>query len=613
MNKQVQKQSHDRSAGAKSERSNGQGVLEISDRISLPADAVTQTLACIGRKGAGKTYLATKLAEEMLTLPAQIVVIDPVGTWWGLRVAADGKTAGKEIFIAGGDHADVPILPDSGARFARLVVEKSVSIVMDVSGFRQGERKRFAADFAEEFFHLKKSQRSAVHLFVEEAQLFAPQRTGPEEARMLGAFENIIRLGRNYGIGATLISQRPQSVNKEVLSQVECLCVLQVNGTHERKALEEWVQEAGADRKLVGELPGLSRGEGFVWSPSWLRIFERVRFGAKVTFDASATPEVGRKAVAARLTSVDVEALKIDLQEVISKAEKDDPRALRSKIRELELKLQQMPAVTVPLKPDPAAIQKIVLSEMEETGKGIAIELQNLIESTEQGLDRLRNMAERLTNPREWTKVRTELQPERLISDIRLIAPQKPTETPRSGLTRDLSIKRPYTTHPGTGGPIAKPQQRILNRLAELLAATGAGAVPKAQLAAWSEYSPTGGGFNNYLGQLRSAGMIEYPANGTVTLSQAGRALAEPDEVPDTNAAMLERAERVLGGSEAKLLRLVASEWPRDISKDELANDAGFSANGGGFNNYLGHMRTLGFIDYPLRGRVKASDWLFVQ
>ena len=92
------------------------GKLEISESLSLPRDAVTQTFACIGRKGAGKTYLAQMLAEQMLNIGAQVVVIDPVGNWWGLRVAADGKSKGKDIFIAGGERGDVPVLPESGAR-----------------------------------------------------------------------------------------------------------------------------------------------------------------------------------------------------------------------------------------------------------------------------------------------------------------------------------------------------------------------------------------------------------------------------------------------------------------------------------------------------------------
>jgi DNA helicase HerA-like ATPase len=33
---------------------------------------------------------------------------------------------------------------------------------------------------------------------------------------MLGAIEDIVRLGRNFGIGVSMISQRPQSINTEV-------------------------------------------------------------------------------------------------------------------------------------------------------------------------------------------------------------------------------------------------------------------------------------------------------------------------------------------------------------------------------------------------------------
>lgn len=59
-------------------------TLKISKEIAFPIDAVTQTLAAIGRKGAGKTYLATMIAEQMLDADAQVVVIDPVGGLVGL-------------------------------------------------------------------------------------------------------------------------------------------------------------------------------------------------------------------------------------------------------------------------------------------------------------------------------------------------------------------------------------------------------------------------------------------------------------------------------------------------------------------------------------------------
>jgi DNA helicase HerA-like ATPase len=38
------------------------------------------------RDGAGKSYAAGKLVEELLRFGAPTIVLDPVGTWYGLRL-----------------------------------------------------------------------------------------------------------------------------------------------------------------------------------------------------------------------------------------------------------------------------------------------------------------------------------------------------------------------------------------------------------------------------------------------------------------------------------------------------------------------------------------------
>jgi hypothetical protein len=567
-------------------------ALKITDSISLPNDAVTQTLACIGRKGAGKTYLASLLAEQMLGIRAQVVIIDPVGNWFGLRVAADGKGKGKDIFIAGGEHGDVPVLPETGARFARLIVEKNISIVLDVSGFRQGERKRFAADFAEEFFHLKKAQRSAVHLFVEEAQLFAPQRTGPEEARMLGAFENIIRLGRNYGIGATLISQRPQSVNKEVLNQVECLCVLQVNGVLERKALDEWVQEAGADRKLVGELPGLARGEGYIWSPSWLRIFKRVRFGTKTTFDASATPEVGKTTKAALLSTVDVEALKTDLKEVIASAEKDDPKVLRKRITELER------AAASVVKTDPDEIES--LRKQRDWANEALVD-----ERTKTAI--LQGYVDVVLKIQVAAETMAPIVPLTIPKSNLFVAP-KPT------MRQPVNYDRPPVPKPvakaTNGDPLTGPEQRILNAIA-WLEDIGVDAPEQPAVAFLAGYSYGGGAWNNPRGRLNVRGLVEYAPGSRIRLTEAGRGMAVATDVPSTNEALHESVLARLPGPEQRLLKPLLKSYPKAIHNQTLADAAGYTAGAGAFNNPRGRLKTLGLIEYPQPGMVKARDLLF--
>lgn len=59
-------------------------AIHLSETFSIPAEALTQTFAIPAKRGAGKSYTALVLAEEMFPL-GQIVVIDPVGACWGLR------------------------------------------------------------------------------------------------------------------------------------------------------------------------------------------------------------------------------------------------------------------------------------------------------------------------------------------------------------------------------------------------------------------------------------------------------------------------------------------------------------------------------------------------
>jgi len=61
------------------------------------------------------------------------------------------------------------------------------------------------ADLAEE---LHRKNRNPLHLVIDEADAFAPQKPRPDETRMLGALDEIVRRGRIRGLGCTLVTQR---------------------------------------------------------------------------------------------------------------------------------------------------------------------------------------------------------------------------------------------------------------------------------------------------------------------------------------------------------------------------------------------------------------------
>lgn len=101
--------------------------LRISESLSLPLEAVTQTFAILAVKGSGKSYTASVCAEEMLKAGQQIVVIDMTGAWYGLKSSSDGKSDGFPIAVFGGDHADVPLHEGAGEIIASAIVEKKFS------------------------------------------------------------------------------------------------------------------------------------------------------------------------------------------------------------------------------------------------------------------------------------------------------------------------------------------------------------------------------------------------------------------------------------------------------------------------------------------------------
>ena len=62
---------------------------------------------------------------------------------------------------------------------------------------------------------------------------------------------------------------------------------------------------------------------------------------------------------------------------------------------------------------------------------------------------------------------------------------------------------------------------------------------------------------------------------------------------------------RQLGKAERLVLEALVNSYPTALSKAEIAVQTGYEANGGGFNNALGRLRTLELIEG--RGELRIS------
>jgi len=221
--------------GTYSDDGQAPGRTPVVDLV-LPDDAVTQTFAILGKRGSGKSSAAKVMAEEMHAAGHQWVAVDPKGDWHGLRSSVDGKQPGLPIPVFGGLHGDLDLSPTAGAVMAELIVTQGISCVLDVSGFdTKADQIRFLTDLGQGLYNHARRQLSPIHLFLEEADEFLPQMVDKDMGRCVGVWTRIIKLGRSFGLGATLITQRSASVNKGALTQVDTLVAMRTTAPTDRK------------------------------------------------------------------------------------------------------------------------------------------------------------------------------------------------------------------------------------------------------------------------------------------------------------------------------------------------------------------------------------------
>ena len=553
--------------------------LRLARNLKLSFEAVTQTFAFMGRRGSGKTYAAGKLAEEMLEIGAQVVILDPVGNWWGLRTMADGKP-GYPIPVLGGAHGDIALEPTGGIVVADFVVDTGTSMVIDLSRFRKNDRKRFVVDFAEQLFHRKKDSPSAIHVIIDEAQHFVPQRVVSGDERLLGAVSDLTLMGRNYGIGVSLVSQRPQKVNKDVLNQTECLFAFQMTGPHERKAIKEWIADKGihdADPAVITKLP---TGTAIVWSPQWLEFYGKVKVNKKRTADTSATPKPGKKQPKRRLAKIDLEAISEAMAETIAAAKEKDPKHLRKRLHEAEQKVAKLEALLEARVPEVQEVEVPVVTDEQ-------------LERFERAVQRLHDMGGVVNEAIKdivsglWESVGSKpATPKPLAKYVSTPPPVLPAAPPlkaRGPSTRiGVATTAPKVVHKPNG--LGSGPSKILAAIASLHPAQ----LTRTQVSTLSGFSVKSSTFANYLSTLRTGGYIEGGGRGVpFTLTDKGlKAVGDVTPPPSTDELVALWLPKLPGNAKT-MLRLLIDHYPEGMERAEIAEAAGHSTKSSTFANYL--------------------------
>jgi hypothetical protein len=559
--------------------------LKISPDLSLPEEAFYQPWGILAMRGAGKTNAAAVMAEELFKAGRAFVVVDPVGSWWGLRAGRNGKPeGGLPIPVLGGDHADVPLEEAGGEAIADFLVDERVSSVVDVSALGENSKHRFLADFASRLF--RRNQEPLV-VFLEEADDYAPQRVGRGPAlATLGAMQRLVKRGRFKGLTPVLVTQRSAAINKDLLTQIENLVVLRTTSPQDRKAIEAWVTYHAQSPELLESLASLVDGEAWLWSPQALKKLERFRFRLRETFDSGATPKSGGRR-AASLADVDLGELRKRMAGTIARAEAVDPKILQREIAALKKQLAQRPA------------------EEQEVVREVTVEVPVLTEDDRLQMKKLLESGAFLRD--ELLAFEAKLNAAMLLQlDVPTKA-AKPPKAPEPIVTRP-PIRMAAKSHPEYDGEVSAYGMVLL----EAMARRHPTKLTRGQISTLSGRSRRSSAFDTAMGEIVRTGMVQKVGD-LYELTPAGRGLVGAVEGA---AQTPEEVQRMwldaLPDYEAALLRVLLAADGAPLSREQVAHRAGRSITSSAFDSAISTLVKNGLADKG-PGWVSASVDLFMS
>jgi len=226
--------------------------------LKFPLDFIREKIFICGVTGSGKSFTAGLLMEEINRLGLQFVCFDVLGAHGGLKdlphVEGLEPKAGETVNVKG---------------LIQRLKSEPTSFVVDLSDLSVHKQQQLVAEYCDQM--LTQKLNKGIMTVFEECQDFVPQKGQPLS---FGSIVRMCKLGRQYGYGVCLISQRPASVSKEALSQCSVYLIHNLINHRDLKAVEDQMG-FGTDReqlkKVLTDISGATQGEVICYSPSYFK------------------------------------------------------------------------------------------------------------------------------------------------------------------------------------------------------------------------------------------------------------------------------------------------------------------------------------------------------
>ncbi len=291
-------------------------------------DVATSGTTILAMRGAGKSWLAGVLAEQMALEKIPFAIIDPEGEYWTLRANF------SNIVVVGGEHGDVPLDISIAETIAQISIDERLEIIIDLSDMRRRQQYEFLEKFLTSIFTRETKVRIPFWVCLEEADLWVPQ-TGNPLCKI--AVLDLCQRGRKRGLGFTLVSQRPAVIDKTALSQAEFRFFKRFSQPHDLRAVADYLSPHAHLTKI---LPSLSTQEALFYAPTINDKPLQIVVASRITPHGGTTP-TGVKTVKPSTTTL---LMKQKLEKILEEKRKElaEIRTQESKIKALQERIHAL-------------------------------------------------------------------------------------------------------------------------------------------------------------------------------------------------------------------------------------------------------------------------------
>lgn len=577
------------------------GII-IGNRVdSVPVELnldtlITTRLLIQANSGGGKSWVLRRLAEQLFG-KVPVVIIDPEGEFASLRE--------KFGFVLVGEGGETPADPRSAAQLAEKLLELRASAVCDIyEAFRSRpmDRRQWVRHFLNALLDAPRSLWHPMIVIVDEAHKFCPQET-PKAAsnidkEIIGgckdAMVGLATVGRKRGFCPVWATQRLAKVDKDASAELfNRLVGMTIEDVDVDRAADLMSVSKEDKHDFRASLRNLQPGQFYAFG----RAISNERVLLKAGEVQTTHPESGisRKDGPPPMPA-SIKHLLPQLADLPREAE-EKARTVAELQKEV-MRLKRELASSQKPQADPQAIERAVVIALQKQSQQFKLESGTIERDNarlREGFQRIGQLAEQFTSS---------ATPQIDRGAFAKVIKTEPVPPPRK-------IDQRKDAPPPNGAEITGPMQRILNACA-WLESIGVSEPKQAAVAFLAGYTVGGGAFNNPRGALNRLGLIQYRGEA-IALTDAGRAVSQSPDSPLTTQELHNRVMQQLPSPEQKILRVLLDRYPDAMDNDALARQSGYEPGGGAFNNPRGRLRTLGLVDYPQKGMVKAASLLFLE